>query len=121
MEEVFTQDMAKRIFAHNIKEPQGSNRYSLTIPKGFTKIEKGAFENMDIDYIYLPQSLEVIEDNAFKNCSLREVRFPENLRYIGNSAFEDCAYIYNIEFEYDLIEYIGDRAFYNCTSLPDLD
>ena len=121
MTKVFTQDMAKRMVAYEIKTPFGSSSLGLAIPEGFTRIEKGAFENMDIDTVIFPKSLEVIEDNAFKNCRLREVRFPEQVRYIGNSAFEDCVSLHNVEFEYDLIEYIGDRAFYNCISLTDIN
>lgn len=119
MAKIFTQDMAKRMVAHQIKTSYNSGYQVFMIPEGFTTIGKSAFENMDIDNVIFPASLEVIEDNAFKSCSLREVRFPEQVRYIGNSAFEDCVFLYNVEFEYDLIEYIGDRAFYNCISLPD--
>ena len=119
MTKIFTQDMAKRMVAHQIKTSYNSGYQVFMIPEGFTTIGKSAFENMDIDNVIFPASLEVIEDNAFKSCSLREVRFPEQVRYIGNSAFEDCVSLYNVEFEYDLIEYIGDRAFYNCISLPD--
>lgn len=121
MAKVFTQDMAKRMVAHQIKTSYNSGYQVFMIPEGFTTIGKSAFENMDIDNVIFPKSLEVIEDNAFKNCSLREVRFPEQVRYIGNSAFEDCVSLHNVEFEYDLTEYIGDRAFYNCISLPDPD
>ena len=58
--------MAKRMVAYEIKTPFGSSSLGLAIPEGFTRIEKGAFENMDIDTVIFPKSLEVIEDNAFK-------------------------------------------------------
>ena len=60
MTKVFTQDMAKRMVAYEIKTPFGSSSLGLAIPEGFTRIEKGAFENMDIDTVIFPKSLEVI-------------------------------------------------------------
>ena len=96
MAKIFTQDMAKRMVAHQIKTSYNSGYQVFMIPEGFTTIGKSAFENMDIDNVIFPASLEVIEDNAFKSCSLREVRFPEQVRYIGNSAFEDCVFLYNV-------------------------
>lgn len=44
MTKVFTQDMAKRMVAYEIKTPFGSSSLGLAIPEGFTRIEKGAFE-----------------------------------------------------------------------------
>lgn len=54
MTKIFTQDMAKRMVAHQIKTSYNSGYQVFMIPEGFTTIGKSAFENMDIDNVIFP-------------------------------------------------------------------
>lgn len=56
-----------------------------------TAIEQGALAQSPFTEIVLPNSIKIIDGNAFMNCQyLEKINFPEGLEYIGERAFWDC-------------------------------
>lgn len=67
---------------------------NIYINEGYTKINTGAFYDMDIEYIRLPETLESIGDCAFAFSKLKGVKIPSKVKNIGKMAFGDS----NIEY-----------------------
>lgn len=66
---------------------------------------------------YQVESLKEIEDDAFLNCkSLKYIPISDTLISFGRYAFAGCSSIMNVEIPSCLL-FIGERCFYNCTSL----
>ena len=115
---------------------------SVTIPETVVTIYREAFKNCSaLKSIELPESLTVLNAEAFKGCtSLESVGLPYILKRICQSTFEDCTSLNQFYYfskrgissvmstdrnlrENQLptdIEYIGNRAFRNCTSLEEI-
>lgn len=56
-----------------------------------TAIERGALAQSPFTEIVLPDLLKIIDGNAFMNCQyLEKINFPEGLEYIGERAFWNC-------------------------------
>lgn len=56
-----------------------------------TAIEQGALAQSPFTEIVLPDLLKIIDGNAFMNCQyLEKINFPEGLEYIGERAFWNC-------------------------------
>jgi len=61
------------------------------LPEDLRQIEAGAFENSDVQCVYIPENCEFIDDYAFRNCrSLREVYFLSDTVQISSEAFAGC-------------------------------
>ena len=63
--------------------------------------------------------------NVISNTEITNVTFPSSLRFIGSSVFENCTKLIgtdgNDRFQIpSKVEYIGDYAFYGCTSIKDV-
>lgn len=92
-----------------------------TVTSGATTISKKAFR----DCIYLRSILldnaSVIEDQAFENCtSLADVRIGSSLETLPQNVFKDCYNITKVE-GFENVKYVGNEAFYGCTSLQNVD
>lgn len=92
-------------------------RKTFTIPKGVTRIGRGAFtECRHLRKVSIPDTVEIIGSIAFKDCeALKTVSIPKNVKKIGKGAFQNCA-IKKIEIP-DGITTIEPMTFYNCTAL----
>ena len=112
---------------------------SVTIPDSVTEIGYSAFYNCtSLTCVTIGSGVTEIGDYAFYNCtSLKSITIPDSVTSIGGSAFDGCTSLpieNNIRYadrflvgvvdktqsSYNIIEgtrFIGDSAFYNCTSL----
>ncbi|MCW6069291.1 leucine-rich repeat protein [Clostridium sporogenes] len=88
---------------------------SLTIPEGLNELVIGtnAFEQNQINKIYIPEGVKEIDAFAFEGNKLKYVNFPGTLKKIGNNAFANNELVSAI-----FSEYINDIAldrfsFYN--------
>ncbi len=89
---------------------RGASNWSLTLNN-----------RNDLRVLYLPDSLEWIGNSAFMSDKhLGGVTIPEKVTFIGESAFEDCRSLDSVVFAGNLVQTIGDWAFYNCHSLRTL-
>jgi len=130
----------KNIFKIDEYAFYGTTLEDITMSANF--IEKGAFENSTIRNIVINDVIR-IEADAFKNCTNLEtvvLNFANNnllnkfgfldeyykpaLRStfagIENSAFEGCTKLTQVVINGN-IRFIGDKCFYNCTNLTDVD
>ena len=125
-----------------------SSLTSAEIPEGVVSIGSSAFQNCSsLVTVKLPESLATLSNYAFRGCtSLEEVRIPSGLTNVsGSSVFRDCTSLTKVvmgsgmsvvpanicrdmtalttvEYEEGVnITRIGDYAFYNCTSLAELN
>ena len=124
---------------------------SITIPNSVTKIEKSAFAScFRLTSVDIPDSITEIGDWGFASCcSLTSVTIPNSVTKIGEGAFSGCSSLKSFYGKYassdnrclitddkllafapyDITEYtipngvasIGDRAFYNCSSLTSVN
>ncbi|MDE7381899.1 MAG: leucine-rich repeat protein [Muribaculaceae bacterium] len=69
--------------------------------------------------INIPGTVERIGKYALAQSGLREVTLPEALRDIDNNAFQNSPSLKKVNFNEGL-EYIGERAFFNCTALEEV-
>ncbi|MCR4660751.1 MAG: leucine-rich repeat protein [Clostridia bacterium] len=80
--------------------------------------------------ITIKSSVVLIADDAFsaivapnsstndsKNKNLKTVLIGENVVRIGNRAFYNCDELYEVKFNGNAVEYIGEYAFYGCSIL----
>ena len=63
-----------------------------------TKIGSVAFQNADIESVYLPDTIIAIYPYAFYNCrSLKSINIPDGVRAIMDNAFDYCKELYYVE------------------------
>ena len=118
----------------------------LVVEEGCTKIGSNAFVRCTaLSDVTLPkESLAYIGEAAFSYClSLVSFTVPDSVRAMGDGVFQSCLYIRGISFGKGLsvvpdntcsgngeLSYVrlsetcksvGNRAFYNCTALRDID
>lgn len=99
-----------------------------------TEIKPYTFYNcINLGDITLPSSIRKISDYAFFNCRKMtkivagSTASPSPIREIGNSAFENCIQLKynesspNQRVIFPQTEKIGDRAFYGCTALTQIN
>ena len=111
-----------------------ANLTSIIIPDSITSIGDFAFENCSgLTSITIPDSVTSIGDHAFYNCSsLTSITVSENNKYFSSlngvlfnkDKTELVTYLIgNERTEYaipDSVTFIGDRAFYKCSSLTSI-
>ena len=107
---------------------------TITLPERTTSIEKYAFSNAKFAEVGLPSTLETIKDYAFgSSTSLKKVYFPNGIQtpsiledgtlsglQIWDNAFRGCSRLAEIELAEGITD-IGYYAFYNCTSLQEIN
>lgn len=131
--ETTQQNEDKMIVPTNILGGYCTQLKTLTIPDGYDRIGKKAFEGrIAPTEFHLPKGLTLIGDSAFYSCTnLKEIQLSDSLQNIGKSAFsgtgltditfpsklkmiDDAAFlfcpIYNLKFNAGL-KYIGNSAF----------
>ena len=109
-----------------------ANLTSIIIPDSITSIGDFAFENCSgLTSITIPDSVTSIGDHAFYNC-LTSITVSENNKYFSSlngvlfnkDKTELVTYLIgNERTEYaipDSVTFIGDRAFYKCSSLTSI-
>ncbi|MDE6667513.1 MAG: leucine-rich repeat domain-containing protein [Clostridia bacterium] len=95
---------------------QECNIQKLFIPASVKEISRNAFLRSYIHEVTM-EGVEIIDDYAFDSCwYLRSVTFSSNLKRIRNEVFRDCYALERAILPQGLIE-LGYSAFYNCTSL----
>lgn len=131
--ETTQQNEDKMIVPTNILGGYCTQLKTLTIPDGYDRIGKKAFEGRTTPTeFHLPKGLTLIGDSAFLNCTyltaiqlsdslqnigksafsgtgLKAITFPSKLKMIDDAAFLFCP-IYNLKFNAGL-KYIGNSAF----------
>ena len=82
----------------------------VEIPKGVTKIAKGAFEGCyEIESVKIPKGVTEIGENAFRNCHhLNNITIPTSVTKIGNFAFYNST---------SNVEYAGTKAQWGMISM----
>lgn len=68
------------------------------------------------NHCVIPYGYQKIEEGAFSGCLMSEVVFPQSIVEIADNAFEGCYHLTRLEYLPPCV--IGNRAFYNCCSIP---
>ena len=108
---------------------------TINLPMGLTKIEEFTFyQCASLTQIYIPNSVTSIGYSAFNKCyALTEVNIPTAVEYIDDFAFYKCYSLAAVNFDLlqsapeevtavsSNLKTIGERVFYNCTSLTTIN
>lgn len=79
-----------------------------TIDNNTKAIENYAFTKQPITSVTIPSNCENIGVGAFKNCtSLKTVNFNEGLKYVGDRGFYDCSSLTSLTIPYSLAKING--------------
>ncbi len=100
------------------------NWVSIDFSDGSLKADGIDCETIDIKVLEIPEGVERIGNYAFAdNKYIEELVLPTSLKEIGVSAFEGCSNLKKINFSSDLcgVKKIASRAFYNNTSLSEIE
>lgn len=125
-----------------------NNLLSIALPDGVTEIGESAFDSCNnLTDIRIPNSITKIKNNALQGCSSLNTTSYSNCQFLGNEsnqyavlytsdssissftmpstyvicdkAFQDRSSLQSIQLTSDL-RYIGDFAFYRCSSLTSI-
>ncbi len=112
-------DSVKKICFHAFR--MNSNLTSLSLSKGLTSIESGAFCGCTgLTNITIPDGVTSIGSSAFSGCSgLTSITIPDSVTSIGDSAFRSCSSLTNITIP-DGVTSIGSSAFSHCESITEI-
>lgn len=101
---------------------------NVSLPENLKSIGSYAFQNcILLSSIMIPEGTEVIDIGAFQGCSsLTTASIPSTIKEIGNSwntgAFTDCNRLSSVTLAKGIEDaYIGNKTFYNCSSLINID
>ena len=94
---------------------------SVTIKKGTTTIENGAYANKSmLRSVTIPDTVTGIGERAFSGCSeLRSVEIPDSVTEIGDRAFEGCHDLSSVTLP-DGVQVIQRYTFDGCSSLESI-
>lgn len=94
---------------------------SIIVEEGVLSIEEDAFEGAySLESLQLPNSLTYLGKSCFEHNALLEVNIPCGVDTIEEEAFARCANLVTVRFLGDSISYIGQDAFFICTSLKNI-
>jgi len=105
----------------NIKPP-APLMTSITLPKGLTKVGRGAFQgNSALKTVTIPEGCSVLGEKMFSQCTaLTEITIPKSITTIPSNAFEWSG-LKSIVLPEGLTEIaggtVGDGAFFACKAL----
>ena len=85
------------------------------------KIDKEAFANSELFGELDFKQVETIEDSAFSNCKHLIKGINGNISKIGNKAFYQCSSLKSINLSNSDLKEIGDQAFYQCKELENIN
>lgn len=78
-------------------------------------------DDVSLKSIVLPSSIETVGNGVFRGCtSLKNVTLSTNIFEIPNNFFEDCLSLTQVYSDKKIIG-IGERSFANCISITDFD
>ena len=98
-----------------------NTKTDFVIPETVETIKENAFQNADIQSVFIGDSVKSIESAAFDNCSkLTSVRLPSTLTAIPKYCFSECKKLERIDIP-DSVKEIGNNAFSLCTALRSVD
>ncbi|MDR0220187.1 MAG: leucine-rich repeat domain-containing protein [Lachnospiraceae bacterium] len=84
-------------------------------------IDKGAFFESGIEYVYIPEGVKAMWNSAFaKSKKLRKVELPESLMVIGANAFRECSGLAEVKIPKKSFLEIQSCAFMDCKALSTL-
>ena len=90
------------------------------IPSTVTRIEDGAFQNINITNIVIPVSITSIGNTAFYWTGLTSVTVPDSVVSIGNSVFSHCFDLKTVKLGSGITE-IPRFAFSSCQTLESVN
>lgn len=82
-----------------------------------TSLEGQSFINTFLPGILLPSSLERVETYVFATTAITNIEFPSSVVFIGGYTFDNQTHLTNVVINSIALTEIGERCFYNCTSL----
>ncbi len=72
----------------------------------------------DVEVVIIADNVKIIRENSFWNCGkLREVKMGRNVETIEAFAFNGCEALETINLTRSNLKFIGEDAFFFCTSL----
>lgn len=123
---------------HNNLKKIGYNTFGRGLIT-FTVAEKGELGD---SIFVLPDALDTLGSAAFSSCNMKTIQCNKGLKYIGSQAFYSCQYLQSFDMPETITDIflwtfsgcyrlrsinlrnvtrIGDRAFENCSGLPNID
>lgn len=94
---------------------------SVTIPEGYTDIDKEAFYYCrNLSTVSLPSSLEEIDYKAFSSTGITGVTIPKNVYKVDSYAFSGCTALKTVTINTRELEEFGEGAFASCSSLTSI-
>ena len=115
----------------------------IVVKSGLTSIGEAAFYDCDATTAVIADTVTEIDDNAFRSCMyLKTIELPSGLKELGDNAFYDCDALSTITLPAGITEIsdglfydsgitavtckgtitaIGERAFYSCDNLVNLN
>jgi len=96
-----------------------SGLVSLELPSNIDTMKIGAFAFTNLCSLTIPNSVIYIDSQAFFDCNISTLIIPNSVKTICYEAFSSCFLLTSITLG-NAINYIGDKAFYYCTSLLSL-
>ena len=99
---------------------------SITVPetiedKPVVEIDLYAFDNTNLNNVYLPEGLKSIDVSAFAGCySLSKITIPSSVEKISKNAFNNAG-IMNLSLQNGGKIRVEDKAFKNCNKLKSIE
>lgn len=103
------------------KEYQDFLNETMYLPRHITKIGKEALkDSIYIKNVYLHNGFRELEEGAFNSSDVEKIFCYADIKNIPDNLCSECVCLESVHF-IKPIEKIGDRAFFKCRSLEELD
>ena len=94
----------------------------LILGSSIIQLPQYIFYNSNITEYTIPNNIKIIEPYCFYGCkNLKFIHNIKNVNYIGSSAFEGCISLTGLIDLTNIIEFIGEKAFKECTSITSIN